>query len=310
MTESTRHIFDVFEVRKTGQQKAAFRAWAAGLAQAQGYPVREEKASFGARNLIIGDPDSAAVLFTAHYDTCAWMPVPNFITPKCLPIYLAYQILLALVILGLGGGVSALAGRLLGPWAVGPAYYLAVLGIFGLLIAGPANPHTANDNTSGVTAVLDLMQAMPADLRGKVAFVLFDLEEAGLFGSSGFASAHKKTLKKTPVINFDCVSDGDTLLFALNKKAKHLADSLTRAYPPRGGKAVDICAKRVFYPSDQANFACGVGVAALKTGRWGILYMDRIHTRKDTVYQAENIDFLTQGSVALARILAGGTNEI
>jgi hypothetical protein len=60
----------------------------------------------------------------------------------------------------------------------------------------------------------------------------------------------------------------------------------------------------VFYPSDQANFSRGVGAAALKKAKGGLLYMDRIHTKRDTVYMEENIVYLTEGAVRLAGRLA------
>jgi hypothetical protein len=66
---------------------------------------------------------------------------------------------------------------------------------------------------------------------------------------------------------------------------------------------VDICSKGVFYPSDQANFPEGIGVAALKCTKKGLLYMDRIHTFKDTVYREENIRFLTEGAIRLTQAL-------
>jgi hypothetical protein len=66
----------------------------------------------------------------------------------------------------------------------------------------------------------------------------------------------------------------------------------------------EVLTKGVFYPSDQANFPVGVGVAALKKSRWlGVLYMDRIHTKKDTVYREENIAFLKKGAERLLRRL-------
>ena len=46
-----------------------------------------------------------------------------------------------------------------------------------------------------------------------------------------------------------------------------------------------------FYPSDQMNFPYGVGVAALKR-RKKILYLDRIHTSKDTVLDQTNVNIL------------------
>ncbi len=312
MTETTKTIFEHHEVRKTKKQKAAFRTYAAAIAEREGYAVHEEKGSLGAVNLVIGDPTTARVTYTAHYDTCARMPVPNFITPKNIGIYLLYQLFLVLVIfavawtleLGVLHAMTALsAEEWLARLSSSTVYAAALLGELILLLAGPANPHTANDNTSGVTTVLDLMQAMPPELRGEVAFILFDLEEAGMFGSAGYAARHKDAMKQRPVINFDCVSDGDTILFALNKRARGLASELEAAFPNEGKFRVDICPKGVFYPSDQAQFPRGVGVAALKRTKSGILYMNRIHTVQDTVYDEANIAYLVAGSIRLAEIL-------
>ena len=46
------------------------------------------------------------------------------------------------------------------------------------------------------------------------------------------------------------------------------------------------------YPSDQRRFPYGVGIAAFRRSRWAGLYCSRIHTRKDTVLEEENVIFL------------------
>ena len=58
--------------------------------------------------------------------------------------------------------------------------------IFGLwwMLDGKANRHTANDNTSGVAAVMELMARLPEEQRSKAAFILFDNEEKGMLGYS------------------------------------------------------------------------------------------------------------------------------
>ena len=109
MTPITKTILTEYEVRKTGKQKQAFRQWLTPILEQNGWAVREEKGSFGARNLVIGDPDTAKVIYTAHYDTCVRLPFPNFITPKSIPIYVLYQILLTIVILVAGFAASFLA---------------------------------------------------------------------------------------------------------------------------------------------------------------------------------------------------------
>lgn len=305
MTGSTKIIFANHEVRKTKLQKTYFIEWVTEYIKNLGYDVKIEKGSLGARNIVVGDVKAAKVIFTAHYDTCAVMPLPNFITPKSFICYLLYQLVLTLVIIAVPAVVAALVGLV--NEALVPL--VAVLGIYlmlFLIMFGPANKHTANDNTSGVTAVLDLLTSIPEDKRGKVAFVLFDLEEAGLIGSSSFAKKHIKEIKDTLLINFDCVSDGDNILFALNRKAKGYKEKLEEAYIPDEKFSVEVCYKGVFYPSDQMNVPLGVGVAALKKSKkFGVLYMDKIHTKKDLIYEQDNIDFLVKGSIRLIDSIQG-----
>lgn len=282
------------------------------IAEKQGYCFNVEKGSLGSRNIVIGDPEKAKVLFTAHYDTCAVLPFPNFITPKNFLIYLLYQIAIVIPVL-LADGIVGFAFGLLGAHypslPVGElafiSTYVILFGFLILIAAGPSNKHTANDNTSGVTLLLDIMASLPEASRDKVSFVFFDLEEAGLIGSSSYASKHKDQAKNKLLINFDCVSDGKHILFALNKNADGFADLLKECYPSDENFTVEVVQKGVFYPSDQAVFKKGIGVAALKKAkRTGVLYMDRIHTKKDTVYQEENIEFLKNGSVRLAEKIA------
>lgn len=312
MTETTKVIFEKYQVRKNKKQKAAFREYVKEIADRYGYECKVEKGSFGARNIVIGNPDTAKVLYTAHYDTCPRLPFPNFITPKSFLIYLLYQLL----ILGLFFAVALTGGFLSGviiallPIDEDIAYELIACVpmliywvLLSLILDGPANNHTANDNTSGVTTVLDIMAELPQDQRGKVAFVLFDLEEVGLFGSSSFASKHKAIKKNALVINFDCVSDGETMLFALKRTTVKYAELLEKAFISTPDVTVDI-AKKAFYPSDNVSFNGGIGVAALKKSkRFGMLYMDRIHTNKDVIYREENIRFLTEGAIKLAQLL-------
>ena len=182
-------------------------------------------------------------------------------------------------------------------------FELLLILFFVLIVAGPANKCTANDNTSGVTTLVDIMCELPVDKRNKVAFVFFDLEEVGLFGSAGFASKHKKIMKNKLLINFDCVSDGDNILFAVKKGAKAFVPQIQKAFESADFN-VEVLSRGVFYPSDQANFPCGVGVAALNKSKFfGVLYMDKIHTKNDIVYQQKNIDFLKNSAIKLVDLI-------
>jgi hypothetical protein len=313
MTETTKEIFEKYQVRKTKKQKTAFIEYVKQIAERYGYEFKVEKGTFGARNIVIGDPDTAKVLYTAHYDTCARLPFPNFITPKNFLIYLLYQLLIVGVLIFAAFAMGFLGGMIFSFLPINedvffeiilPVFPLVVYAaLFYLLLGGPANKNTANDNTSGVTTVLSIVEELPQENKGNVAFVLFDLEETGLFGSSSFASKHKAIRENTLVINFDCVSDGETMLFALKKTTRKYAELLGEAFVSTDDVTVDIT-KNAFYPSDNASFKGGIGVAALKRSKLGgVLYMDRIHTNKDVIYREENISFLTDGAIKLTKML-------
>ena len=117
---------------------------------------------------------------TAHYDTCAALPIPNFLMPCNITVYVLYQIGITCGIILISVLLGVLAGLLLGALAVPLVCCLILCGVVGLMIFGPANKHNANDNTSGVVTVLEIMRTLQENQRHKVCFVLFDLEEAGL----------------------------------------------------------------------------------------------------------------------------------
>ena len=304
MTPQSQKILDEMQVRKSRKQKAAFRAWLCGELEAAGYaPAVEE--SFAARNVVAGDPATAKVLYTAHYDTQAVLPIPNFITPRNLGFYVMYQLVFCVLICLLVTVVNVAVNLSLDlpEWAIPlPAYMTGIFCIWWIL-DGKANKHTANDNTSGVVTLVETALALPAELRSKVCFVFFDNEEKGMFGSAAFAKRHKSAKKNAVVINFDCVGDGDSIQFFPQKRLKKDAaaqETIESAFRPVEGKDVQIVRGFGFYPSDNANFKKGAGVCALKHKPVIGYYMDRIHTAKDTICDERNIELLRDGAVRLA----------
>ena len=296
MTELSREILRDWQVRKTKEQKTRFIAFL--QERLPGLRV-EEGGLPRCRNLVLGDPESADVVFTAHYDTCARLPFPNFITPKNLVVYLLYQLLILLPFFALAVLLSMLLIRLdvYAPLAFMLSWALAMTALLYVFLFGPANPHTVNDNTSGVLTLCELIGQLSEEERARCAFVFFDHEETGLFGASFFASKHKAAMKDRLLINFDCVSDGDDLLFVQSGKAKRRAGgALVEAFASSADKRAVITGPLgAFYPSDQVNFPCGVGVAAMQRSRLLGLYMSRIHTARDTVCDERNFSFLLEG---------------
>ena len=304
MTFTTKSLFETHQIRKTKAQKEHFRSWLIPVLEQAGWRVCVEQGSGGSRNIVIGDITKADVVITAHYDTCSVLPFPNFITLKNPLFYWLYQIVIMVPMFGFLFGVSWLFS-LVNPAFFVVGYWAAFLTMMGFLRYGPANKHTANDNTSGVSAVLDLALSLPEELREKAAFVLFDLEEKGLIGSASFAKKHKQEMKDKLLVNLDCVSDGETMLFVLRKGAKPHLERLKAAFVSDERITAEFMTKGYIYPSDQNRFRCGVGVSALLRSRWGILYMDKIHTPKDTVYREENIEWLKEGCIRLIRGMEG-----
>ena len=303
MTEQSRKILDEMQVRKSKKQKASFRAWLCGELERAGYaPCVEE--GFAARNVVVGDPDKAQVLLTAHYDTQAVMPIPNFITPRSLFFFVLYQLLIVLPLFLTVGLVEGLIFAFVPKavaWWLAPLSCLAICGFFmWWMIDGKANRHTANDNTSGVLTLLETALALPPEHRDRVCFVFFDNEEKGMLGSAAFAKRHKGVKKSTPAVNFDCVGDGDSIQFFPRRKLKKDPAALERieaAFLPGCGRDVQVVRGFGFYPSDNANFKKGAGVCALKHRPIVGYYMDRIHTSRDTVLDEVNITLLRDGAL-------------
>ena len=304
MIENPMDVLNAFPVRKNKKQKQSFRDAVQSYGEGLGYAVNVEKGSFGARNVVIGNPETAKYLVTAHYDTPARLPFPNLITPCNFWTFMAYQLFVVVFIFAMVGIVGAAVYLLtrdsfLGYWSG----YMSVWVFLVLMMVGPANKHNANDNTSGVVTVLETAKSLPAELREQVCFVLFDLEEAGLIGSASYVSAHKKQIKDKIVLNCDCVGDGDELMMFPNKKTKQDAlqmDALRSICGDEEGKSLALREKGfAYYPSDQKNFPFGVGIAAFRRSKWAGLYCGRIHTRRDTVLDEKNVSFLRDKLIQL-----------
>ena len=291
-------ILDHFQIRKTCRQKTAFIEH---LAEIYGDRMHVEESGriLKNRNIVIGNPDTASVVFGAHYDTCARLPFPNFITPKNFVIFLLYQILVALIFIVPAFALSTLTAMFTESLLLTELVLFAVLfGMMWLMMAGPANRHTANDNTSGVVTVLTLADRLAG--QENYCFVLFDNEETGLFGSMDFAKKHRNVRDHTLVVNFDCVSDGDWMLFLSSKPARRkvnyeqFCEHIRKTCASTEKLPLIAASSTTIYPSDQMNFKKYIAVAALKKTKTKLIgyYMDRIHTPKDTVFDERNIELL------------------
>lgn len=294
MLEISKQILDKYQVRKTKKQKLEFISF---LKQYFPNLKVEERGLGHNRNIIIGDVSSAKVILSAHYDTCAVLPFPNLIMPRNFLFTILYAMLIGVPFFVVMGICDALMYNLTENWIL--SYYVSFILMFALIIfvfmLGKPNKHTANDNTSGIITLLEIYGKMSEDERKKVAFVFFDNEENGLLGSAYFRKLHKKEVKSKLLINYDCVSDGDNILLVLNKATrKYFEQPVKDVFKNSGDKIVYIhSSSTTFYPSDQMNFPINIAVSALKKNRILGLYMNRIHTNRDTVFDERNIEFIS-----------------
>lgn len=304
MIEKPMDVLSAYPVRKSEKQKQSFREELRFYLKSIGYEMAEEKGGLGSVNLVMGDPEKAEYLVTAHYDTPARLPIPNLITPCNVVTFILYQILVvglfvaASVVIGVVAGIAVDS-----PEAAKTAALAVYWAMLILMLIGPANPSNANDNTSGVVSVLEIARSMPESARDKVCFVLFDLEEAGLVGSSSYRKQHKKASENQIVLNLDCVGDGNEIVLFPVKKLKKDADKmqrLRRICGVWGEKSIALREKGFsYYPSDQKHFPCGVGIAAFRRSKWAGLYCSRIHTKKDTILEETNVNILRAAIVSM-----------
>lgn len=305
MTELSKKIIKEHLVRKTSSQKKAFRKELIGGLAASGISAHEEAYAdlFRSVNVVAGDPDTAEIIFGAHYDTCPRMFFPNLITPCNRPVYYLYQLAVVAALLLAAAVPAAPAWLLISERAGFLIWYCLYIGLLLLMMKGPANPNTFNDNTSGITTLTELQLRLPADLRARCAFVYFDNEEMHMLGSSAFRKKHGKRLHSIPLVNIDCVGDGDYLLLAASRafREDERLYSALRASFPDPESTLHVRLEAAVYPSDQSGFKKSLAVAALKKSRLVGCYIDKIHTPKDTVLREENIVRLTEGLSSAAQ---------
>ena len=144
MIDKPMDVPTAFPVRKTKKQKQAFRDAVESYLKTIGYDCMIEKGQMGVRNIVIGNPETARYLVTAHYDTPAKLPFPNLITPCSFWPFLGWQIVITALIF-----VIALIPSLLLAFAgidtadavrVWPVSLYAILA---LMLVGPANRNNA-----------------------------------------------------------------------------------------------------------------------------------------------------------------------
>lgn len=289
-----------YPVRRTKEEKTSFQNYV--LEKING-AVIETTADGKNENIIIGNPLTARVVCTAHYDTPMHSLFPNIMIPRNKLVFFLYQFapVAVMLVLSLGPVFLIHAFHPLTRQQLLLGFLILYYGLYFLMFRGKKNKNNYNDNTSGVSLILTLADKLTKEQAKEVAFILFDNEEKGKKGSKAYAKDHKEIMDKKFLLNFDCVANGETFLFAHMEQAdgcpeyELLLQCFTTEVAKQAG--YDIC----YYPmkttqsnSDHRNFPCGIGCMAYKKTKGGLLYTPYIHTPKDVVVNNKNIEFLAK----------------
>lgn len=300
MNEISKNIFNGYQARKTEKQKSRFIDFYKMSLSELGIKIDiEEGRLFKSKNIIVGDLNKADIIFTAHYDTASKniLPIPMITIPNNK--FLTFVIQIVPITL-MAFGLRQLFILMSFPSIM---FDLILVFIIGLAFMGSTNHNTANDNTSGVIVLNEMICQSKKNL-DRVAFVFFDHEEIGIVGSCFFAKKHKELLKDKLIVNLDCVSEGNHVMIMKNKNIFHKdkIDSLINSsffnIPP--GKKLyneDKCD----YSSDNRHFKNSIAIAICNESIILGKYISKIHTSKDRVFDISNIDFITDSLLNMIR---------
>ena len=304
LSDTSRKIIANYMIRKSNKQKTRFIDFLKNEFSDCNYNITVEKYDNkdNNRNIILGDIKKAKYIYTAHYDTCATLGfLPNFICPKNIFLFLLFQTLIGIILVAPTIVLAFLVQYLLKPYGETIAligYEVTLLGLLFstilIMFYGVPNKNNYNDNTSGVITLIEMIKQMPSELKEQTCFVFFDNEEKGLLGSKAFFKKHLfDGIEKKLLVNFDCVSEGDNLLF-IHKNADEAIIKHINNYQEKAANKLLITSsyKKAIFPSDHKKFPNYIGVGAFNKKKGIGLYLGRIHTKRDIIFDEDNIFLL------------------
>ena len=288
-------------VRKSARQKESFRGFITDTLAKKNIEARVERTKNGKNdNIVIGNPEGAKAIFTAHYDTPCASLFPNIMIPRNLLLFWLYQFLPLIALVG----ISLLGGYLVGISVLGSyeAFLVCFLALYysGYFLGFRTfeNKNNANDNTSGVATVMSIIERLDDATLGSTAFILFDNEEKGKKGSKAYFADHADFMKDKLLINFDCVGVGEHIVFIAKPEAEAREEyrALYESFNDDGKYTVHFYGTRGSESnSDYKSFPLGVGCMACKSTKGGLLYTPDIHTSRDITASNDNINYIADG---------------
>ena len=277
MNQYAERIARDFPARRKAKEKEMFRTWLVWELREMGYSVSLQSSESAlqtrgsATNVVVGDPEQAKLILTAHYDTGVKELFPPLIAPTRPVTFTLYQaltpVLMLLVSFLLSFGITFALNE---PFMTLPLFLIFLLAMLCYPKFGPDEMRNANDNGSGVAALLETAKNITPRYRGNVCFVFFDCGAQGMQGARGFRRKYPVTREKN-VINLDCVGQGDELLLLPSKYSRwngELLDLINESFAevemPEGKSVLLKTDGLVYYPSDNRKFRYSTAVCAVK----------------------------------------------
>ncbi len=309
MNEFAERIERDYPVRRKAAEKEKFRIWLVAKLREMGYHAELQsgesalQAGGHTTNVVVGDPENAKIILSAHYDTGLRELLPPIICPTRPVTGTLYQALTPLLAL-IGSFLIALALTFPfnAPQLTLPIFVVLLFSALAYLRFGPSETRNENDNGAAVAVLLETAKNLTPRYRSNVCFVFFDCGAQANQGARAFRRRYPVTKEKS-ILNLDCVGQGDEILFLPSKYSRwntELLDFINESFAELempAGKAVFLKTDGlVYYPSDNRKFRYSTAVCAVKKvsgfGRC-------IAPRSSGAADEKNISILSAGLVKL-----------
>lgn len=306
-----------YMIRRKENRKEEFRRYLLKQMNNLGYALIEEKGNINKglkkinyTNMTTDNEDFKLVLM-AHYDTAytsTMLSVINFFdklnpffkfeartsTIKAVPFVMIYISLLFFI--------CFIVERFLGNQVANNCFFILMATVITISVLEyyiRDNKKNANDNTSGVLALLDIADKLSkSKYKNDVLFIFTDNEERGLIGAKGIYKHKKNQFYNKPIINLDCIGNGDTLIISYGKeedlKDKFNISLLNDLAKEFKNINIDILKLQDYTRSDQKAFidSNAISIGIYKKYRY-VYDLPNIHTNKDDKIDLNFINVIT-----------------
>ena len=282
-----------YPIRHKTREKENMRTFLIGQSRTLGYEaklINRRRAS----SVVVGDVEKAKVVLCARYDTGLREVLPQFLCPTRPMTYFLYQALTPVLMLVLSFLVSfVLTFAINRPTLTLPLFVVLLVGMLLYLRFGPSETRTANSNTSGVAALLSVMESLTPRHRATVAFAFLDKN-----GGKELRKAYP-SLREKAVINVECIGCGDEILILPSKYTRwngELLDAITESFENTERKTCFLKTDGlVYFPSENRAFRYNTAICACQK----VAGFGRFVKQLSDDIDEENLEIVRKGLVKL-----------